>query len=129
MAETCRRRIAHTLTDWTFHIPGDTIPLPSRTKLKKRNSENSGTILLAFPVGRGSPMTREKINGRRLVGLFLLGMLLFNFPVLYLFNRPELALGIPVLYLYLFGAWSLIIFLMLMVSRSRSDSPFPDHSE
>jgi Na+-driven multidrug efflux pump len=74
-------------------------------------------------------MIRDKINGRRLVGLFLLGMLLFNFPLLYLFNRPVLALGIPVLYLYLFAAWSLIIFLMLMVSRSRSDTPVPDQSE
>jgi len=74
-------------------------------------------------------MIRDKINGRRLVGLFLLGMLLFNFPLLYLFNRPVLALGIPVLYLYLFAAWSLIIFMMLMVSRSRSDTPVPDQSE
>jgi Na+-driven multidrug efflux pump len=74
-------------------------------------------------------MTRDKINGSRLVGLFLLGMLLFNFPLLYLFNRPLLALGIPVLYLYLFAAWMLIIFLMLIVSRSRSDTPFPDHSK
>ncbi len=74
-------------------------------------------------------MTRDKINGRRLVGLFLLGMLLFNFPLLHLFNRPMLALGIPVLYLYLFAAWSLIIFLILMISRSKPDTPFPDHSE
>ncbi len=74
-------------------------------------------------------MTRDKINGRRLVGLFLLGMLLFNFPLLHLFNRPKLALGIPVLYLYLFIAWSLIIFLILMISRSKPDAPFPDHSE
>jgi hypothetical protein len=74
-------------------------------------------------------MTREKINGRRLVGLFLLGMLLFNFPLLHLFNRPILALGIPVLYLYLFSAWSLIIFLILIISRSRPDAPFKDHSE
>ena len=72
-------------------------------------------------------MTRDKINGRRLVGLFLLGMLLFNFPLLYLFNRPMLALGIPVLYLYLFTVWSLIIFLILMLSRSKPDAPFPDH--
>jgi len=72
-------------------------------------------------------MTRDKINGRRLVGLFLLGMMLFNFPLLYLFNRPMLALGIPVLYLYLFTVWSLIIFLILMISRSKPDAPFPDH--
>ncbi len=72
-------------------------------------------------------MTREKINGRRLVGLFLLGMLLFNFPLLYLFNRPELVLGIPVLYLYLFVAWSLVILLILTISRAKPGEPFPDH--
>ena len=74
-------------------------------------------------------MTRDKINGRRLVGLFLLGLLLFNYPLLHLFNRPILVFGIPVLYLYLFTAWSLIIFLILMISRSKPDTPFTDHSE
>jgi len=74
-------------------------------------------------------MTRDKINGRRLVGLFLLGLLLFNYPLLHLFNLPMLAFGIPVLYLYLFTAWSLIIFLILMISRSKPDTPFTDHSE
>jgi hypothetical protein len=72
-------------------------------------------------------MTRENINGRRLVGLFLLGMLLFNFPILLLFNRPTMILGIPGFYLYLFGAWSLIIFLTLIISRSKPDTQFPDH--
>lgn len=67
-------------------------------------------------------MTRDKINGRRLVGLFLLSMLLFNYPLLCLFNRPLLFMGIPVLYLYLFGAWAMIIFLMRIISRSKSDA-------
>ena len=74
-------------------------------------------------------MTSEKINGRRLVGLFLLGLVLFNFPILCLFDRPVLALGIPVLYLYLFGAWSLIIMLIMLVDRSAPDRPPPDHHE
>lgn len=74
-------------------------------------------------------MTRDKINGRRLVGLFLLGLLLFNFPLLCLFNRPVLILGIPMFYLYLFAAWSLIIFLMLIISRSKPNSLFSDHRE
>lgn len=72
-------------------------------------------------------MTRDKINGRRLVGLFLLGILLFNFPLLTLFNRPVLALGIPVLYLYLFAAWSLVILLMLIISRGKPEKKLPDH--
>ena len=74
-------------------------------------------------------MTREKVNGRRLVGLFLLGLLLFNFPILCLFNRAVLAFGIPILYLYLFGAWSLIIILIMLVDRSAPDRFPPEHHE
>jgi hypothetical protein len=67
-------------------------------------------------------MTRDKIKGRRLVGLFLLGMLLFNYPLLCLFNRTLLVLGIPVLYLYLFGVWSLIVLLMRIIIQSGADT-------
>lgn len=72
-------------------------------------------------------MTDDKINGRRLVGLFLLSMLLFNYPLLCLFNRPILIMGIPLLVLYLFGTWTLIILLMLIISRSKSEVPMPTH--
>lgn len=71
-------------------------------------------------------MTRDKINARRLIGLFLLGVLIFNFPLLCLFNRPMLIMGVPALYLYLFATWSLIILLMLVLSRSKPDQPLPD---
>ncbi len=72
-------------------------------------------------------MTRDKLNGRRLVGLFLLSLVLFNYPLLCLFNRPLLVFGIPILYLYLFGVWTLIIFLMLVISRSKTDVPILTH--
>jgi hypothetical protein len=72
-------------------------------------------------------MTDDKINGRRLVGLFLLSMLLFNYPLLCLFNRPILIMGFPLLVLYLFGTWTLIILLMLIISRSKSEVPKPTH--
>ncbi|HSO20994.1 MAG TPA: hypothetical protein VLT88_16125 [Desulfosarcina sp.] len=71
-------------------------------------------------------MTRDKINGRRLVGLFLLGTLLFNFPLIHLFNRPTLVLDIPMLYLYLFCAWCLIILLILVISRSKTGASLQD---
>jgi hypothetical protein len=66
-------------------------------------------------------MNRENINGMRLIGLFFLGMLLFNFPLLYLFNRPTTVLGIPILYVYLFVSWWVIILLTLFISRARTD--------
>ncbi|BBO80049.1 hypothetical protein [Desulfosarcina ovata] len=71
-------------------------------------------------------MTREKINGRRLVGLFLLGFLLFNFPLLCLFNQHSLIMGLPALYLYLFGVWALLILLMMVISRSTPGRPIAD---
>ncbi|MGH8769984.1 MAG: hypothetical protein ACREV2_02205 [Burkholderiales bacterium] len=58
--------------------------------------------------------------GQRLVALFFFGVLLFNYPLLYLFNRSSEAFGIPFLYAYLFAAWALLIALMaLVVEKSR----------
>lgn len=53
----------------------------------------------------------------RLVALCLLGWLLFNYPVLALFNRATLVLGIPLVYAYIFGAWALLIALIALVVR------------
>jgi len=54
-------------------------------------------------------------RGERLVGLFLLGCLLFNFPLLALFNVRATVLGIPLLYAYLFAAWGLVIALVAVI--------------
>jgi hypothetical protein len=48
----------------------------------------------------------------RLVALAMLGSLLFNYPILALFNRPAFFLGIPALYAWIFGAWTVLIVLM-----------------
>jgi hypothetical protein len=57
---------------------------------------------------------------QRLVVVFLVGVLLFNYPLLALFNRAAYVAGIPVLYLYIFGAWAaLIAIAALVVERSR----------
>jgi hypothetical protein len=64
-------------------------------------------------------MTRNEIKGRRMVGLFLLGLLLFNFPILSLFDRTDFFYGIPILYLYLFLSWILFILLIFLIAQSR----------
>jgi hypothetical protein len=56
----------------------------------------------------------------RLIGLFLLGCLLFNFPLLALFNVRTTVFGIPLLYTYLFAAWTLLIVLVAVIME-RSD--------
>jgi len=48
-------------------------------------------------------------KAERLVGLFLLGCLLFNYPLLALFNLRATLFGIPALYAYLFAAWVLLV--------------------
>jgi hypothetical protein len=64
-------------------------------------------------------MDRFDTKAQRLVALCLLGFLLFNYPILALFNRAGLVLGIPVLYAYIFAAWALLIALMaIIVGRS-----------
>ena len=54
-------------------------------------------------------------KGERLAGVFLLGCLLFNFPLLGLFNVPATILGVPVVYAYLFGAWALLIAVVAVI--------------
>ena len=65
-------------------------------------------------------MHRSTVKSQRLVALFLLGVLLFNYPLLALFNRAAETFGIPVVYAYIFGAWALVIALLaLVIERSR----------
>jgi len=54
-------------------------------------------------------MQKASRKGPRLVGLFLLGCLLFNYPLLALFNVQGRLFGVPILYAYLFAAWALLI--------------------
>jgi hypothetical protein len=54
-------------------------------------------------------MAGFEVKAQRLVALCLLGLLLFNYPILALFNVPATVFGIPVLYAYIFAAWSLLI--------------------
>jgi hypothetical protein len=54
-------------------------------------------------------------KGQRMIALFLLGCVLFNFPILALFNVPGSVFGVPALYAYLFIAWALLIGLMAWV--------------
>lgn len=56
------------------------------------------------------------MKGQRLIALCMLGALLFNFPVLALFNMPDVLFGVPVLYAYIFIAWAVLIGLMAYVA-------------
>jgi hypothetical protein len=64
-------------------------------------------------------MTKPNVKGQRLAALFVLGNLLFNYPLLALFNQPETVLGIPVLYIYVFIAWALLIALLALAVEQK----------
>lgn len=58
-------------------------------------------------------------KGQHLIALFVLGSLLFNYPVLSLFNVAADAFGVPVLYAYIFAAWALLVALIAFAVESR----------
>lgn len=45
----------------------------------------------------------------------MLGALLFNYPILALFNKEGFVFGIPLLYAYIFVAWALLVAAMALV--------------
>jgi len=61
---------------------------------------------------------RSTMKGPRLVAVFLLGVLLFNYPLLALFNRDVSVFGIPLLYAYIFLAWALLIGLLVLITEA-----------
>jgi hypothetical protein len=48
----------------------------------------------------------------------MLGLLLFNYPILALFNLSGTVFGVPVLYAYIFTAWAGLIALMALVAEA-----------
>ena len=63
-------------------------------------------------------MNNPESKGQRFVALCMLGLLLFNYPILMLFNVPGALFGVPVLYAYLFIAWAALIALMAYLAES-----------
>ena len=56
-----------------------------------------------------------RIPGQQLIAIFVLGCILLNYPVLAIFNTDGLVLGVPILYLYIFMAWTVLISLTIIV--------------
>jgi hypothetical protein len=61
---------------------------------------------------------RDEDRGKRLIAVFLLGLVLINFPLLAVVEAGQRWFGLPPLFVYLFGAWAgLIALLVLLVER------------
>ena len=70
-------------------------------------------------------MTRDSRIIKRLVAIFLFGFALLNYLLLSLFKPDVMIFGLPLLYVYVFGGWCLLIGLtalvMLAVYRDPAD--------
>ena len=67
-------------------------------------------------------MSPENRKSKRLVALFLLGLVLLNYPILSLLNINITVFGLPLVYIYIFGIWGMLIFLTALVM-----SPSKEH--
>ena len=69
-------------------------------------------------------MQRANAAGERAIGLFLLALLAFNPPILWIFSADRLVLGVPLLYLYLFLAWAVVIVMLALQARAKAARVF-----
>ena len=69
----------------------------------------------------GSPGLFKQLEGQRLVGLFVLGWLLFGYPFMGLWDQPLSVAGLPLLPLALFGSWAALIAVLAWLME-RSDA-------
>ncbi|NIW11960.1 MAG: hypothetical protein GWN33_16315 [Gammaproteobacteria bacterium] len=66
-------------------------------------------------------MHRSLLLRQRMIGLFLLGVLLLYSPLLSVFDTNAELLGLPVIYIYLFSTWvALIALIAWLVERGRT---------
>jgi len=66
---------------------------------------------------RSTKNSMSKDKGAKLIGLFFLGFVLLTFPILNLFGRELFLGGIPLLYLYVFGVWLIMIIIVSQILK------------
>ena len=55
----------------------------------------------------------------KLIGFFIIGLVLLTFPIINLFGRELFVGGIPLLYVYVFGVWLMLIIIVRQILKSR----------
>ena len=66
-------------------------------------------------------MTPANAKYKRLIALFLFGLILLNYPILSLFNINIMIFGFPLLYIYIFCVWGFLIFLSALATSRTGD--------
>jgi hypothetical protein len=65
----------------------------------------------------------KRLQAQRLIALFFAGALLFNFPLLALWDRDVLILGVPLFPAALFLLWTLLILLLAAIVETAGEEP------
>ena len=60
---------------------------------------------------------RKGLAGQRLVAVFIAGLVLLNYPILSLFDRPQTVFGLPLLHGYLFSVWLALILVVAWIAE------------
>jgi hypothetical protein len=66
------------------------------------------------------PSSARTLVGQRLAATFVLGWVLFNYPLMELFHDARDVLGVPLLYTWLFIAWALFIGLLALIVERKA---------
>lgn len=66
-------------------------------------------------------MRESSLASQRLVALFVVALLLFNFPLLALWDHPAMLWGLPLFPTALFGVWALLIAALAVVMERLPD--------
>lgn len=75
-------------------------------------------------------MTKPGRFAERSLAIFFLGLLLFNPPLLSIFSSDARVGDVPLLYLYLFVAWGVLIFLVGRIATQTLPGAFrPDRGQ
>ena len=61
----------------------------------------------------------EERTRARLLALAVAAFALFSYPLLRVVDRAEIVAGVPLVWLYVFGVWGLLIVLVALVTRGR----------
>ena len=67
-------------------------------------------------------MPGHRSKSGKSIGIFILGCVLFGYPILSMFNLKVAFYGIPLLYIYIFAVWIGLIFLIYFDTKTLSNS-------
>ncbi|MGH6942789.1 MAG: hypothetical protein ACREH6_01025 [Geminicoccaceae bacterium] len=62
---------------------------------------------------------RDQERGKRLIAVFLFGVVLLNFPLLAVAEAGGALFGLPPIFVYLFGVWAALIGLLASIAERK----------